>query len=170
MRAQRLAMTALAITAGLLLAGCDPDCGNPARLDGNYDVWQNVADASTVSGENLSAYPYDDTVFNGASAWNIKWVPGDSSFQLSINDQPFTGASYDESETGCNTFTLLFDGSYEAEPGSVHALTWEGELTWYGDELNGNYTYTDTWANDETGTSGTINVPDGVFVGTLTGG
>lgn len=153
---------------GLLLGatGCDPDCGNPARIDGTYEVWQNVIDSDAVSGENLSAYPYDDTIFNGGSEWTVKWVPGASSFQLAINGQPFTG-TYSESETSCNTFDMVVEGDYPTEAGSTHALVWEGQLTWFGDELAGSFSYQDTWENETTDGSGSINVPEGNFAGVL---
>ena len=134
--------------AAIILAstGCDPDCGDPARIDGTYEVSQNVLDANAVSGENLSAYHTGDTIFNGTSDWTIKWVPGASSFQMAINGQPYTG-SYTESDASCNTFNMVVEGAYPTDAGSEHTFTWDGDLTWFGDELAGSFSYADTWTN-----------------------
>lgn len=151
----------LAISA--LAAACDADCGDPARMDGAWSTWSNVTDASTVTGENLEDYPFEEALFNGWTDWQLKWVPGAKSFQLAVDEEPFT-ATYAEEASSCNAFNLDFSGTWETAEGTRHDFRWEGNLRYYGDELGGTFSYADEWyTSGSGGASGTIVVPEAEF-------
>jgi len=92
-------MRALALllpTASLLAIGCDADCGNPARLDGRYQVESNtINDDWSVTGfdesESDAEVAHLHGVFaNGPATWNLKHVPADGGFRVTIDGQQYT--------------------------------------------------------------------------------
>ena len=85
-----------------------------------------------------------DVFANGRSEWELKYIPGNTSFQLSLDDQPFT-ASYTQDTDACNSFLLKFSGTYTTEVDSIHQFSWEGELSYFGTKLGGTFSYTDDW-------------------------
>ena len=154
----------LGLVVAPLALGCDPDCNNPSRLDGRWAVTENAGDEEAL----VTGFQEDEpqarnellaSIFaNGESAWELTYVPNRSSFTLRVNDQPYE-ASYTEGDGSCNAFSLDFSGIYTSTIGGQHDFTWTGELVWSGDELNGVYSYEDSWTWEER--SGTVSIPDG---------
>jgi hypothetical protein len=157
-----------------LNAGCDAECDEPGRIDGHYATFSNAAtDDWSITG--LSADQEDeqmallDAIFaNGWSEWELKYIPGNTNFQLELDGQPYT-ASYEQDEVTCNSFTLSFSGTYTTEINSVHQFSWEGDMSYFGTHLGGIYSYIDTYTqtileeDGETSTqlSGAITILDG---------
>lgn len=172
-RAGRSSLCGLAV-CGALAAGCDPDCSSPGRIDGDYDVVARTrSDSWQVSGFDAEASVDEQLAqgallrqvpLNGARAWSLKYVPGDDSYTLSIDEQRFvaTAAAGDDN---CNALTLRASGSFEGDEGSVHDFSLEGALLWTGDGLSGTYAYADAWTWD--GRSGEVRIPDGELQATL---
>jgi hypothetical protein len=168
----RAALISLCIC--VLTTGCDTECDEPGRIDGDYSVFSNSStDDWSISG--LSTEQEDeqmallDAIFaNGWSEWELKYIPGNTNFQLELDGQPYT-ASYDQDETTCNSFILSFSGTYTTEINSVHQFSFEGEMSYFGTHLGGTYSYTDTFEQtilDDTGEgstllSGAITILDG---------
>ena len=161
-----LGLAALAATAG-----CDADCDDPSRIDGTYNVFSSVAASDQITGENVEFYPLEDAFFNGWSRWELKYIPSNDTFQLSLDDQPFS-ATYSESAENCNTFTLDFQGTYTTEVTS-HDFVWSGELTYMGTHLGGTWSYQDAWSgtvgDDGENVNGSINVPAGELNANIAG-
>jgi hypothetical protein len=169
-------MRALALllpTASLLAIGCDADCGNPARLDGRYQVESNtVNDDWSVTGfdegERDAEVAHLHGVFaNGPATWNLKHVPADDGFRVTIDGQQYT-ATYTPSDANCNSFELSMSGAWSnPEDGATHQFTWVGDLVWTGDELGGTFEYRDEWGFD--GRTGTVEIPSGEMRATIGG-
>ncbi len=159
----------------LWAAGCDADCGNPARLDGSYRVHENT---TSVDGWTVTGFDEDQTdeqttllygVFaNGLSTWDLKYVPADKGFRVTVDGQQYD-ASYTPAQDNCNRFDLAFEGLWtNPENGATHQFTWDGQLVWTGDELGGSFVYEDAWGLD--GSTGTVTIPDGEIRATLKAG
>jgi hypothetical protein len=150
----------LGLSAAALAPGCDADCRDQKRMDGTWEVWSNVSgSADEVTGDNVEAYPFDSVgLINGWSTWTLTYVPSNSTFQMEIDGQPFTG-SYTESADNCNAFGLAFTGTYDTDVDTAHTLSWTGELVYMGDHLGGTWSYEDSWVGG--GASGTLVVPAG---------
>jgi hypothetical protein len=167
----------------LLASGCDAECDEPGRIDGEYAAFSNAA----TDGWSITGFSDDETdeqivlldgIFaNGWSEWELKYIPGKTDFQLELDGQPYT-ADYVQNETTCNSFLLSFSGSYTTDVNSLHEFSWEGDLSYFGSHLGGTYSYTDSWtqtlfeeddAGEEQSTqySGTITILDGEFRATL---
>ena len=149
-------------------AGCDADCRNNKRMDGTYAVWATVTSgAEEITGDNVEEYPFDEIgLINGWSTWQMTFVPSNSSFQMEIDGQPFTGA-VTTSADNCNAFNLVFSGAYDTDAGTTHTLSWTGDLVYMGDHLGGTWSYQDSWVG--AGISGTLTVPRGEFNGNVEG-
>jgi hypothetical protein len=172
--ALRSALLPCAALAAVFTAGCDPDCSSPGRVDGSYDtVARSTKDTWQISGfstdgdvdeqlaqaELLSQLP-----LNGQRAWALKYVPGDDSYTLSIDEQRVI-AKATPSDDNCNQLALRADGSFEGEAGSLHEFSLEADLLWTGDGLSGTFSYADAWTWD--GRSGEVRLPDGELLATL---
>ena len=153
--------------------GCNSECEDPGRIDGDYAVFSNTAsDDWTITGFSVEQEEEQtallNSVFaNGRSEWDLKYIPGNTSFQLSLNDQPFT-ALYTQDTESCNSFLLKFSGTYTTDIDSIHQFSWEGELSYFGAKLGGTFSYRDDWTQtiqEDDGNGGTQNVP---LNGTLT--
>ena len=174
MRAIRRAFTAWPLLLGLAaIAGCDSDCGNPSRIDGDYEVWSNAVgdgvvftgledDEATRTEILQAAFP------NGASSWSITYVPANGKIDLVIDeDQPFT-ATYEESPDNCNAFSMQFSGMFISEAGANHQFTWQGDLVYMGGEITGTFSYSDTWTHPDG--QGSLEIPEGEIQAVLGGG
>ncbi|MFT4976615.1 MAG: hypothetical protein ACI8S6_002520 [Myxococcota bacterium] len=145
----------------LFLIGCDPECDDTSRINGDYIVNSHVSVPSNeVTGDNLDSYPYDGIFFNGWSSWELQYVPGRQSFQVTLDGQSYE-AAYTQDPDNCNAFTLEMAGTYNTELGTTHAFVWAGDLVYLGVKLQGTFTYSDTWTDPTEGTSGSITVPGG---------
>ncbi len=166
---------AVLLPASLLFtAGCDADCGNPARLDGTYTVTANtINDDWSVSGftedEGDEEVQHLYGVFaNGSSTWQLKHIPADDGFRVTIDGQQFA-ASYTPTDANCNRFELALSGAWtNPNNGATHQFSWVGDLVWTGDALGGDFTYEDEWGLD--GRTGSVAIPSGEVKGTLGGG
>lgn len=145
----------------LMLVGCDPECDDTSRINGNYIVNSHVSvPTNEVTGSNLEDYPYDDIFVNGWSRWEMMYVPGRQAFQVNLDGQAYE-AEYTQDPDNCNAFTLTMSGTYTTEEGTAHAFEWVGDLVYLGVKLRGTYTYSDTWNNPSTGDAGSITIPQG---------
>jgi hypothetical protein len=165
-RAHNLALLLPLLAAAA--AGCDADCRDAKRMDGTYAVWSTVTSTTEeIVGENLEEYPFEEVgLINGWSTWKLTYVPSNSTFQMEIDGQPFTGDVL-ISDENCNAFNLSFTGVYETEVGTTHTLLWNGNLVYMGDHLGGTWTYNETWTGG--GVTGTLIVPQGEFNGNIEG-
>ena len=173
-RALRPALLACAALAATLTAGCDPDCSSPGRIDGGYDTLaRSTKDTWQVSGfsadggvdEQLAqAALLAQLPLNGQRSWALKYVPGDDSYTLSIDDQRVV-AKATPSDDNCNQLALTAEGNFEGDEGSLHAFSLEADLLWTGDGLSGSFSYADAWTWD--GRRGEVRLPDGELVATL---
>jgi len=145
----------------LLLAGCDPECEDNSRIDGEYVVNSHVSVPSNqLTGENLDNYPYDGIFVNGWSAWTMQYVPNRKSFQVNLDGQSFE-ADYAQDPDNCNAFVLTMEGTYTTDQGTTHSFLWTGDLVYMGVKLRGTFAYDDTWTDPATGDSGSISIPEG---------
>ena len=99
---------------------------------------------------------------NGQRSWALKYVPGDDSYTLSIDDQRVV-AKATPSDDNCNQLALTAEGNFEGDEGSLHAFSLEADLLWTGDGLSGSFSYADAWTWD--GRSGEVRLPDGEHEG-----
>ncbi|NOY27564.1 MAG: hypothetical protein GXP62_17000 [Oligoflexia bacterium] len=144
-----------------MLAACQNTCQSDTRMNGDYAVWSYVtAPTEDLSGQNIADYPWPGMFFNGWSEWSLEYVSGQSTVNLSIDDQPFA-ANFTRVVDDCRNFTLDFDGTYLTDVGSTHAFVWHGDLAYQGPEISGTWSYKDTWSNVAEGTSGSVDVPLG---------
>ena len=151
----------------LTLIGCDPDCGDTSRMDGDYVVWSHVAVTDDlITGSNSEDYPYRDIFVNGWSEWSLKYIPSKQSFQLSIDGQAFEGA-YEPDPNNCNNFSLLFQGTYSTDADTAHSFLWQGDLSYLGVHIAGTFTYQDNWTDLGTGIQGSLDIPSGELTATL---
>ena len=158
----------LTMLALWLLTGCDPDCDDANRIDGDYLVFSNLTvESADIEGQNLENYPYDGIFFNGASEWQLKYNPGKQTFQVLLDGQAFE-ARYTPDPDNCNAFTLEMAGVYTTEQNTAHTFQWTGDLVYLGVKLRGTFTYEDTW--DGGGESGAITVPGGQLQANPVGG
>lgn len=140
------------LALGGMASACDADCENPKRLDGSYVVWSFVSDHSSMSDD----YPSYEVFYNGWSEWTLTYVPSQKTFNLELDEQPYT-AGYQSSDNSCNRFSLSFEGRYVAESGSEHDFAWSGDLIYLGQKLGGTWTYESSWSDPSTGANGTVN-------------
>ena len=145
----------------LLFLGCDPECDDTARINGDYIVNSHSSVTSNqVTGENLENYPYDDIFVNGWSNWTLEFVPGRQAFQVTLDDQAFE-AAYTQDPDNCNAFGLEMSGTYITDEGTTHDFSWSGDLVYLGVKLRGTFTYTDAWSDPASGEVGSISIPAG---------
>ncbi len=157
----------MSLLMAMILMGCDPDCGDTSRMDGEYAVWSHSAVTDDlITGTNLDAYPYDKVFVNGWSEWDLKYVPSKKAFQLSIDGQPFE-AAYQQDTANCNAFTLSFQGTYATDDNTTHSFTWQGDLAYLGVHLSGTFVYEDAWTDLATGDQGSISIPSGELNATI---
>ena len=160
----------LGALALVLLVGCDPDCDDTDRIDGEYVVNSHVSvESAEITGQNLEAYPYEDVFFNGWSTWTLEYNPGKQTFQVLLDGQPYE-AAYTQDPDNCNAFTLTMQGVYTGEGGITHTFSWTGELVYLGVKLRGTFTYSDTWEDALSGETGSIVVPAGELLANPKGG
>jgi hypothetical protein len=151
---------------GSSVPACDPGCDPPSRIDGRYAAGSTVGDESQVTGTNLDLYPMEDAFIDRFAEWDFTWRASASSFELTIDGQPFT-ATYDENDPDdCSSFAMTIEGIYVTEAQTSHEFQWAGDLTYFGTHITGPFTYDDTW-EDAVGTGGSIHVPAGEMSASL---
>lgn len=163
----------LSSLAAAFASGCDSECANSGRFDGQWAVWSYaIGDGATFTGIDEAEVVDRATVMqaafpNGWSTWGMKYVPSDSAVALDVDGQRFD-AEYEEDAGNCNVFAMAFSGQYTSEVVVTHAFDWTGELTFMGDHLTGTFSYSDTWTSQD-GLSGTFEIPSGELVATFEG-
>jgi hypothetical protein len=151
----------------LTLIGCDPDCGDTSRMDGDYAVWSHSAvPDDLITGSNIESYPFRQVFVNGWSEWTLKYIPSKQSFQLLIDGQAYE-ASYEPDPNNCNNFSLVFQGTYSTEADTAHSFLWKGDMSYMGVHLAGTFTYEDNWTDLTTGIQGNMRIPAGELTATI---
>ena len=149
------------------LCGCDPDCGEPSRLDGLHRVWSNVVEHDPPVDSVPAEYPAEEVFYNGYSEWRLRYVASQRSFDLEVDGQKFSAAFSDDPEN-CNAFGLAFSGVYVTSSGTQHGFLWEGDLLYFGNHLGGTWSYRSDWDDAATDTAGHVEA-DGELHSTTAG-
>ena len=151
----------------LSLIGCDADCGDTSRMDGDYVVWSHSAvTEDLVVGSDQEDYPFREIFVNGWSEWSLKYIPSKQAFQLLVDGQAYE-ASYAPDVSNCNNFGLVFQGTYSTDSDTAHSFLWQGDLAYLGVHLAGTFTYEDNWTDLSTGSTGSLKIPAGELTATL---
>ena len=171
-RTCRLPLLGSALLLSVFAGGCNPDCQDPGRINGEYAVFSNATSEAWTSTSTLTDLEDQSALLgglfaNGDSAWTLQYVPSSSSYAVIIDDQRFVGEPT-SSEGSCNLVQLDLGGVYTSAVGSVHTFTWSGELLWSGERLDGTFSYADTWTWEDD--SGAVDIPDGQLQGERSGG
>ncbi len=167
MRARKTSPVLLAALA-LAAAGCDPDCADPARIDGVWSMTAHAADETADLTVAQGAETIDDVALlwgimpNGESTWGLKYIPANANYTLIIGDESYT-ATQEADADNCNRMKRRFSGSWDSDYGATHQFDWRGDLMWAGDELGGTFVYGDTWTRGSA--AGTIEIPAGEIRG-----
>jgi hypothetical protein len=149
------------LTALLCLPACDPDCADPARLDGLWQVAMGPADGRAsltvaqgdIADERALLWA---TLANGTREWEITHVPASGRTTVLVGEQTFR-ATREQGADNCNELALRFSGTWQGE--AEHSFDWRGDLVWRGDTMAGTFTYRDTWVKD--GAAGSVEIPLG---------
>lgn len=162
-----------------LIAGCDSDCEDASRLNGEYAMWHSVLNANQEGGATMDeAYPSYEVFVNGWSRWDLTWSASGGTFAAAISDvaelqsggEATTPVTYDGTLTSrddnCNAFDLALTGQFEAASGTTHDFAYTAELVYYGDDVAGHFTYEDTWSGAD-GASGALTGAAGDVYGVL---
>lgn len=158
--------TPVLLLLAVAAAGCDSDCDDPSRLNGRYATFSNISTPlDQVTGESVDSYPWKHVFINGWSVWELKYIPKNSSFQVYVDEQPYT-ASFTPDANNCNSFELKFKGTYTADDGSAHQFKWDGALAYFGTHIGGTFTWQDDWSGADGG-SGSISIPEGEVTANL---
>jgi len=162
------------------LWACGSDCEDTTRLDGDWSVTSRVADARwQISGFDTSSEDASvateaaieeaellaQLVVNGSFLWNLRRDGTSDQYALRIDDQSYE-ARIVPRKGACNSFDIRFSGMWPGAEGSVHNFSFDGRMTFLGDELTGAWKYSDNFSWDDRGASGAVAIPSGVFTGT----
>jgi|GEM_PF-3380241 len=163
----------------LLTWGCGSDCDDTTRLDGEWEVYSRVSsEAWQVSGfdtastnETVAAEAALDQAdllrqlfVNGTTAWTLTRQGETDTYALRVNGQEFEARMVPK-KGACNALDLDFAGTWSGSEGSTHNFKFEGQLTFLGDEITGDWKYTDNFSWDDRDAAGTVAIPEGVFSG-----
>ncbi|MED5369966.1 MAG: hypothetical protein VX899_03040 [Myxococcota bacterium] len=154
------------------LVACASECDDMSRVNGTYEVLSTV---NTFEPEDAAEdMPTYSVFFNGLWDWDLQYQRDSGNLRLKIDGQETT-ARLTEGAGSCNRFglripawTFVGDATElgDAEPVDAnHALEWEAELVWQGEELSGTYTVIDEWSTTD-GLSGSMSAT-GTVAGTL---
>lgn len=161
------------------LQACDPDCDDPARLNGGYAVFHDVLNASgtpaegdtgegdtgtdaakDAGGATVAGYDgYTYSVFaNGWSHWTLTW--SSATGKLKINAADAKERMGDPGEIDGQAFT--WSGDLVEQEGNCNAfdLTLRGDYT-TSDEAVHSFEYTADLAWQGEGLAGTFTYTDG---------
>jgi hypothetical protein len=143
-----------------LLPGCDADCQDTQRINGDFAVWHtvlNAGDGATFD-EN---YPTYDIFVNGWSEWKITWQAGAGTMNVDIADrneraslqtppslESFTG-TLTTGDDNCNAFDMETSGDYTSAVGTVHSFSYTAHVVLAGDHYNGTFIYDDTYTGTD---------------------
>lgn len=173
----------LTAALGPLLGGCGSDCDETDRLDGEWamdsrvsdDTWQvsgfdvDNTDETTAAEASLDQAALLGQLFvNGTSTWTLARSGESDRYALTIDGQEYD-ATLTPQKGACNALDLRFQGAWSGAEGSSHSFTYVGQLTFLGDEITGEWKYTDNFTWEDRAASGTVAIPQGVFSGTLGG-
>jgi hypothetical protein len=137
------------------VCACDPDCGDPSRLDGLHRVWSNVVEHSPAVDALPEEYPAGEVFYNGYSEWRLRFVASQRAYDLEVDGQKYS-ATYLADPENCNAFGLAFGGVFVTPSGTQHDFGWDGELVYFGNHLGGTWDYTSDWSDLATGASGNV--------------
>ncbi|MFH1469833.1 MAG: hypothetical protein ABIO70_35950 [Pseudomonadota bacterium] len=137
------------------LCACDPDCGDPSRMDGRHRVWSNVVEHSPPVDSVPEEYPATEIFYNGYSEWHMRYVASQHAFDLGVDDQKYS-ATYTRDPENCNAFQLAFGGVFVTASGARHDFSWAGDLVYFGNHLGGTWEYTSDWSDPATSGSGYV--------------
>lgn len=151
-----LPLCSLGLAALPVLAGCGDRCQDISRIDGPYAVLHSP----DTSGQG--DYPWEDVFVGGWSEWDLAYVPGNQTFDLVIDEQPFVG-TYTADPYDCEAFTLAFDGTYVGDGGSLHDFSWTGAVVVAGTHLQGTASWTDQWEDPGSGGRGDVELSSVTF-------
>lgn len=149
------------LSAGLALPACDPDCADPARLDGLWEVALGPADdraALTVAQGEV----HDERALlwaalpNGTRGWELTHVPASGRTTVLVEGQTYR-ATREQGAENCNELALRFSGTWQGE--AEHRFDLRAQLVWRGESMAGTYSYSDTWTQE--GAAGTLEIPLG---------
>jgi hypothetical protein len=153
-----------------LLTACQTDCDDFGRFDGDWVAWSHDSSGEAA----VTGYDGDEleeaqaiaaaTFANGGRTWTLQYVPNSEALRVKLDGQAWDGKFTPEPDN-CNIFALTFGGEYGSDRGSVHSFEWSGQLTFLGDQLNGTFSYADSWILEDR--SGTLNIPAGEVEMTL---
>lgn len=166
--------------SGVGLVGCGSDCDDTTRLDGDWTVDSRVsAETWQVSGFDTTAS--DDTtadaaaidqadllaqlLVNGTKTWSIARSGASDDYTLRVDGQEFD-ARLVPKKGACNAFDVDFTGTWAGDEGSSHNFTFDGQLTFLGDELTAAWQYSDNFSWEDRAATGTVAIPTGVFSAT----
>lgn len=163
-----------------VLAGCGSDCDDATRLDGDWSVttsvvgddWQitgfntNNADPTVATSESLAEGALLAQVLtNGERTWTLQRDGASDDYRLRIEGQEFQARLVPQ-QGSCNAFDFDFEGTWNGAEGSAHLFALEGQLTFLGDEMTGEWKYSDSFTWDAEDRNGTIAIPAGVLSAT----
>ncbi|HCH64833.1 MAG: hypothetical protein CL927_04290 [Deltaproteobacteria bacterium] len=161
------------------LNGCGSDCDDAARLDGEWSVstsvvsdqWQangfdtEDSDAAVAASESIEQSELlGELPVSGTRTWTIRRDGNSDDFMLRIDGQEFQSRMVPR-QGACNAFDISFEGAWSGSSGSAHIFTYEGQLNFLGDEITGEWSYSDSFTWDERDRNGTIAIPVGVLSG-----
>lgn len=149
------------LPALLCLPACDPDCADPARLDGLWAVAMGPADDQAALTVAQGDVPDErallwESLANGTREWEITHVPASGRTTVLIGDQTFR-ATREQGADNCNELAVRFSGTWQGE--AEHRFDLRTDLVWRGDTMAGTFTYSDSWALG--GAAGTVEIPLG---------
>lgn len=191
----------LALVVVPLAAGCDADCDDAGRANATWAMFHQILNAppaaaldagkaeATMS-ENYVSVSYG--IFaNGWSRWDVTRNAGSGTASIVITDAPeLQGEAYPDGivkrqqfddqpmksvADNCNVFELDLSGDYPNPAGTTHTFEYKGTLTFLGDHLSGEFSYSDTFTGAPDGgaeDSGGADVASGSIdgaVGEVTG-
>ena len=163
-----------------VLTGCGSDCDDATRLDGDWSVttsvvgddWQitgfntNNADPTVATSESLAEGALLAQVLtNGERTWTLQRDGASDDYRLRIEGQEFQARLVPQ-QGSCNAFDFDFEGTWNGAEGSAHLFSLEGQLTFLGDEMTGEWKYSDSFTWDAEDRNGTIAIPAGVLSAT----
>ncbi len=168
---------------GSVLWGCGSDCSDTTRLDGAWAVssrvvnenWQvsgfdtSSADPSDAARESLDqAALLAQLLVDGTRSWMINRDGESDAYTLRVDGQALQARMVPKKDS-CNALNLSLAGGWNGSEGSSHELALEGLITFLGDELTGEWKYTDSFSWEDRGASGAVVIPAGIFTGTRGG-
>ncbi len=174
---------AVVVSVVVLSSGCGSDCDDTTRLDGDWTVASRVAtegwqvtgfDTENTDPETANTAKLDQARLlaqlpvNGTRTWQLARDGESDNYSLRIDGREYDARLISKKGT-CNALELSFDGAWDGDEGSLHNFSFDGQLNFLGDEITGEWKYSDNFSWDDLDITGTVAIPSGVFSGTLAG-